>query len=62
LLSDGTVQSVFIEKSTGVFKKQPIVAGSVRGGILPVFEGLEVGDTIVVEGAILLHNAMALAQ
>lgn len=62
LVSDGSKQYVYVEAPKGKFTRRPVTAGSARGGIVPVFKGLEPGETVVVEGAILLDNQVELSR
>ena len=62
LVTDGMRQSVFLQERPGRFVRRFVVAGSALGGVVPVFEGLKAGDTIVAEGALLLDNQIALSD
>ena len=62
LVSDGAKQYVYVEAPKGKFSKREIVAGSARGGIVPVFKGLAPGEVVVVEGAILLDNQIDMSR
>ena len=62
LVTDGVRQSVFVQEQPGRFVRRRIVAGSAMGGVVPVFDGLKAGDTIVAEGALLLDNQIALSE
>lgn len=62
LVSDGAKQYVYVEAPKGKFSKREVVAGSARGGIVPVFKGLEPGERVVVEGAILLDNQIEMSR
>lgn len=60
LVSDGEHQYVYLQTRPGTFTRREVVAGSVHDGRVPILKGLAVGDTVVVEGAILLDNQVAL--
>ncbi len=62
LVSDGAKQYVYVEAPRGKFSKREVVAGSARGGIVPVFKGLAPGERVVVEGAILLDNQIEMSR
>jgi cobalt-zinc-cadmium efflux system membrane fusion protein len=46
---------VFIETSAGQFLRQRVKAGIERDGKIPVFEGVNAGQEVVTEGALLLQ-------
>ncbi len=60
VLSDGASNYVYVKVKDGELKKHPVVAGSTSGGKTPIVSGLEVGDQVVVQGAILLDNQIQL--
>jgi RND family efflux transporter MFP subunit len=62
VVSNGAQQYVYLQEKSGRFVRRPIVAGSVREGILPVSEGLRSGDVVVEQGAILLDNQIELSN
>lgn len=62
LVSDGARQYVYVEAPKGKFSKREVVAGSARAGIVPIFKGLVPGETVVVEGAILLDNQIDMSR
>lgn len=62
VVSNGAQQYVYLQERSGRFVRRPIVAGSVREGILPVSQGLTAGDVIVEQGAILLDNQIELSN
>jgi RND family efflux transporter MFP subunit len=62
LVSDGAKQYVYVEAPKGKFSRREVIAGSARGGIVPVFKGLAPGETVVVEGAILLDNQIDMSR
>jgi membrane fusion protein, heavy metal efflux system len=47
---------VLVEEGPGLFREQMIRIGDRHGNLLPVLEGVEPGQRIVVDGAILLHR------
>ena len=62
LVSDGAEQYVYVEAPKGHFSRRQVTAGSARGGVAPVFKGLAPGESVVVEGAILLDNQIDMAR
>jgi hypothetical protein len=62
LVSDGAKQYVYVEAPKGKFSRREVVAGSARGGIVPVFKGIAPGEIVVVEGAILLDNQIDMSR
>jgi RND family efflux transporter MFP subunit len=60
VMSDGQKSFVYIENPAGTFKRRDIVVGSVINGRVPVTSGLTTTDRVVVQGAILLDNEIAL--
>jgi RND family efflux transporter MFP subunit len=60
LVTDGEHQYVYVQSKPGTFTRQEVVAGSAHDGRVPVVRGLQAGDTVVVEGAILLDNQISL--
>jgi RND family efflux transporter MFP subunit len=62
LVSDGARQYVYVEAPKGKFSKREVVAGSARGGIVPIYKGLAAGERVVVEGAILLDNQIDMTR
>jgi RND family efflux transporter MFP subunit len=60
LVTDGERQFVYLQSQPGTFLRREVVAGSVHDGRAPILKGLQSGDTIVVEGAILLQNQIGL--
>lgn len=60
LVTDGEHQYVYYQTKPGTFTRREVVAGSVHDGRVPILRGLQSGDTIVVEGAILLDNQISL--
>jgi len=61
IVSDGNDKYVYVERGTGHFVRQAVVAGSSNSGRVVVKEGLSIGDRVVEEGAALLDNAIVLS-
>lgn len=55
VMSDGARSYVYVHEGRGVLKRRDVI-GSARGGKVSVLGGLERGEQIVVQGAILLDN------
>jgi RND family efflux transporter MFP subunit len=62
LVSDGPRQFVYVQDSPGHFVRREVVAGSAREGKVEIAKGLEPGETLVEQGAILIDNHIALAR
>ncbi|HEX3762820.1 MAG TPA: efflux RND transporter periplasmic adaptor subunit [Kofleriaceae bacterium] len=62
VMSDGEKSFVYLENPTGVFRRRNISVGAVFDGRVPVLGGLAMTDRVVVQGAILLDNEIALDQ
>jgi RND family efflux transporter MFP subunit len=60
VLSDGVTTYVYIKAKTGALQRRNVTAGSASAGRMPILAGLEVGDQVVVQGAILLDNQIQL--
>jgi RND family efflux transporter MFP subunit len=60
VMSDGARSYVYIKTPKGELKRRTVTAGAVSGGMLPVLDGVEVGEEVVVQGAILLDNQIQL--
>jgi len=60
VMSDGAQSYVYVQEVQGVLKRRMIVTGPVGDGKTSVLEGLEPGEQIVVQGAILLDNQIQL--
>jgi RND family efflux transporter MFP subunit len=59
VLSDGVHNYVYVQ-TAGAFVRREITAGSSSGGVVPVMSGLAPGESVVVQGAILLDNQIQL--
>jgi membrane fusion protein, heavy metal efflux system len=62
VMSDGEKSFVYVENPPGVFRRRDISVGAVFDGRVPVLAGLTMTDRVVVQGAILLDNEIALDQ
>lgn len=62
LVSDGAVQHVYVETEPGTLSKRKVVAGPLRDGKVAILDGLADGETVVVQGGILLDNHIQLAN
>lgn len=60
VLSDGANNYVYVKTKDGALKRRNVVVGSTGGGKTPVMSGLDVGEQVVVQGAILLDNQIQL--
>jgi multidrug efflux pump subunit AcrA (membrane-fusion protein) len=60
VMSDGAETYVYVKDKSGALKKRVVVAGSASGGRMPILEGLEPGEQVVMQGAILLDNQIQL--
>lgn len=58
VLKDGMHALVYVAtEDPGVFERRPVAVGRPVRGRIPVLEGLSPGDSVVVEGALLLDGA-----
>ncbi len=48
----------FVERAQGSFERVKVVPGAERGGKLTVMSGLTAGQSVVTEGALLLHQVL----
>ncbi len=62
IVSDGEHQYVYVQDKPGHFVRREVVAGSAHEGRMPIMKGLQPGETIVQEGAILLDNQIEISQ
>ena len=62
VMSDGSSSFVYLQMPDGALKKHIVVAGSVRDGIVPIYKGVDVGATVVVQGAVLIDNHIQLSN
>ncbi len=47
---------VFVEQATGQFERREVLLGARRGDMVPVLSGLNAGERVVVDGAMLLKD------
>ncbi len=62
LVSDGEHQYVYVQQRAGRFARREVTTGSAREGRVEVLRGLDRGETVVEEGAILLDNQIAISE
>lgn len=60
VMSDGAETYVYVKDKSGALKKRTVVAGSASAGKMPILEGVEPNEQVVVQGAILLDNQIQL--
>ena len=60
VLSDGVTTYVYVKEKSGVLKRRNVTAGSASAGKMAILAGLDPGDQVVVQGAILLDNQIQL--
>ena len=60
VLSDGVTTYVYLKDKSGQLKRRIVTAGSASAGKMPILSGVEPGDQVVVQGAILLDNQIQL--
>jgi len=60
VMSDGAETYVYVKDKSGALKKRTVIAGSSSAGKMPILEGVEPGEQVVVQGAILLDNQIQL--
>jgi len=46
---------VYVEQAPGQFRKTVVTTGAAQDGMLPILSGIQAGDRVVVEGAVLLR-------
>jgi len=56
VVRDGAESVVFVERDRGVFERRRVRLGNAFDDRVPILEGLQPGDRIVVNGAILLSS------
>lgn len=61
LVSDGSHQYVYVEEAKGKFARREVAASSAHEGKVSVQRGLAIGETVAVEGALLLDNQVTLS-
>lgn len=57
VVHEGALASVFVQKSPGHFVRRTVALGHTVGDQVEVQSGLQSGESIVVEGALLLRNS-----
>jgi RND family efflux transporter MFP subunit len=62
IVSDGEKQYVYVQDVPAHFVRREVIVGSAHEGRIPVIRGLDAGETIVEEGAILLDNQIDISQ
>jgi multidrug efflux pump subunit AcrA (membrane-fusion protein) len=62
IVSDGERQYVYVQDMPGHFVRREVITGSAHEGRMPVIRGLDPGETIVEDGAILLDNQIDISQ
>ena len=59
LVTEGLYTSVFVETGAGIFEKRQVTLALHGNDLSFVESGLNEGDRVVVEGALLLHSEEA---
>lgn len=59
LVRDGGEQLVFIAAGERRFERREVLAGRRAGGQIEILDGVEAGESVVVEGAFLLKSALS---
>ena len=62
LVSDGATQYVYVQEQPGHLVRRKVVTGPIREGRVVIMSGLNVGETIVEQGGILLDNQIELSH
>ncbi len=62
IVSDGARQYVFVQAELGRLTRRLVIAGSAREGKAPILSGLQPGEVVVEEGAILLDNQVTIVR
>ena len=57
LIKNGVSRIVYVQGAGGKFVARPVVIGDVRDGRVAIVKGLERGERIVTDGALLLDNS-----
>ncbi len=47
---------MFLEGAPGQFERREVTIGTRSGEVVPVLSGVQVGDRVIVDGAILLKG------
>lgn len=56
LIKEGTQRQVYLKGADGRYEARQVRTGVSRAGRVEILEGLDVGDQVVVQGALLLDN------
>lgn len=56
LIKNGSQRQVYLQGKDGNYVARPVRTGNARAGRVEILEGLEEGDRVVVQGALLLDN------
>jgi cobalt-zinc-cadmium efflux system membrane fusion protein len=56
LIKDGKRTVVYVETAEGVYEQRPVSVGESANGRVPVLEGIQPGERVVVRGALLLDG------
>ena len=62
LVSDGATQYVYVQEQPGKLVRRKVVTGPVREGRVVITQGVNVGETVVEQGGILLDNQIELSH
>jgi RND family efflux transporter MFP subunit len=62
LVSDGSTQYVYVQRSDGFFVRRNVVVGPVREGRALILSGLVAGEAVAERGAVLIDNQLAIYQ
>lgn len=60
LIKDGKQTIVYVEISEGLFEPRNVLVGQAREGMTPVLEGLQGGERVVINGALLIDTEAAM--
>jgi cobalt-zinc-cadmium efflux system membrane fusion protein len=58
VIQSGEHAMVFVETAAGRFERRPVTVGARAGDVIRVVSGLSQGDTVVVDGAMLLQGLL----
>ena len=58
VIQSGERSTVFVETVAGRFERRPVIVGARAGDVIRVVSGLSQGDTVVVDGAMLLQGLL----
>lgn len=57
LIKDGTNRIVYVQRADGKFIPRPVTIGEARDGRVTILKGLQIGERIVAQGALLLDSS-----